>query len=62
MIKEITDKLGLPIIDDEIVELCKKKIHKRKIRIVVKAILFSDIYIHVTCIIYIKEKDYETLY
>ena len=24
MIKEITDKLGLPIIDDEIVELCKK--------------------------------------
>ena len=24
IIKEITDKLGLPIIDDEIVELCKK--------------------------------------
>ena len=24
MIKEITDKLGLPIIDDEIVELCKE--------------------------------------
>ena len=28
IIKEITDKLGLPIIDDEIVELCKKFIKK----------------------------------
>ena len=24
MIKEIMDKLGLPVIDDEIVELCKE--------------------------------------
>ena len=39
MIKEITDKLGLPIIDDEIVELCKK-IHKEN-KIVVRQFYFQ---------------------